>query len=97
MTHTGSIIFTDEEVKTLTAQWQTVYFRELLRTPDVVSLLLEPAYKFFKYITSNTIDTHLLYCVWKDSARDIMEKLSYDFAVQMNGPALKDIVGAVYL
>ena len=31
-----SVIFTDEEMTTVTGQWQTHYFRELLRTKNVL-------------------------------------------------------------
>lgn len=52
MMNSHSVVFTDEDMTTVTGQWQTRYFRELLGTENVFDQLQRPTYQFLQIIAN---------------------------------------------
>lgn len=96
-----SVIFTDEEMTTVTGQWQTSYFRELLRTNNVLGQLQLPTYRFLQVIASRRIETVCSYVKWSEESREQVEKqmeaLGYNYAVVLDQEqrGLKTVVDVI--
>ncbi|CAL6002168.1 Hypothetical_protein [Hexamita inflata] len=95
MMHSHSVIYTDEEIKYIVAQWQTKYYRTIL-SGDCLQLLLEPVYKILGMISQERVETAPMYVIWRGNDQ-ILKELEYDYAIEMNGEGIKGIKGAIWV